>query len=124
MRSISGRRSLHDAQNAGELSEALETAVEMPAELPMGKVSVKVTAEGKLQDSMFVLTNSDTREVLKGQRTYSNEKTNPRIISLPDGIYDLEVKPLSMKGVDSKTISGLAIKEGEVVEKEVNFAYG
>jgi len=112
------------AQNAGELSEALETAVEMPPELPMGKLSVKVTAEGKLQDSMLVLTNTESGEELKGQRTYSSEKTNPRVISLPDGTYDLEVKPLGMKGVDSRTISGLEIKEGEVVEKEVNFGYG
>lgn len=112
------------AQNAGELSEALETAVEMPAELPMGKLSVKVTAEGKLQDSMLVLTNTESGEELKGQRTYSNENTNPRIISLPDGTYDLEVKPLGMKGVDSKTISGLEIKEGDLVEKEINFGYG
>jgi len=112
------------AQNAGELSEALETAVEMPAELPMGKLSVKVTAEGKLQDSMLILTNTESGEELKGQRTYSDEKTNPRIISIPDGTYNLEVKPLGMKGVQSKTLSGLEIKEGEVVEKEVNFGYG
>lgn len=112
------------AQNASELSEALETAVEMPAELPMGKLSVKVTAEGKLQDSVLVLTNTSTDEELKGQRTYTKPETNPRIISLPDGIYDLEVKPLGMKGVQNKTISTIEIKEGDVVEKEIDFGFG
>jgi len=112
------------AQNAGELSEALETAIEIPAELPVGKLSVKVTAEGKLQDSMLILTNTATGEDLKGQRTYSSDKTNPRVISLPDGTYDLEIKPMGMKGVDSQTISSIEIKEGEVVEKEVNFGFG
>ncbi len=112
------------AQNASELSEALETAVEIPAELPVGKLSVKVTAEGKLQDSMLILTNTNTGEVFKGQRTYSSSNTNPRVISLPDGIYDLEINPLGMKGVESRKISGIEVKEGDVVEKEVDFGFG
>ena len=112
------------AQNASELSEALETAVEIPAELPTGKLSVKVTAEGKLQDSFLKITNTNTGEELKGQRTYSKSNTNPRIVSLPDGIYDLEVSPIRMKGVESRKITGIEIKEGEVVEKEVDFGFG
>ena len=112
------------AQNADELTQALETAVEIPAELPMGKLSVKVTGEGKLQDAYLVLTNTTTGEELKAQRTYTKPNTNPRIISLPDGVYDLEVRPQGMKGVQNKTISGIEIKEGEVVEKEVNFGFG
>ena len=112
------------AQNANELTEALETAVDIPAELPSGKLSVKVTGEGKLQDAYLVLTNTQTAEELKGQRTYTKPNTNPRIISLPDGIYDLKVEPLGMKGVQSRTISAIEIKEGEVVEKEVDFGFG
>ncbi len=112
------------AQNASELSEALETAVEIPAELPVGKLSVKVTAEGKLQDSFLKLTNTNTGEELRGQRTYVSSETNPRIISLPDGVYDLEVSPIHMKGVESRKIAGIEIKEGEVVEKEVDFGFG
>jgi len=112
------------AKNAGELSEALEKAVDIPAELPTGKLSVKVTAGGNLQDSMLILTNSDTGEELKGQRTYSSSNTNPRVISLPDGTYDLEIRPLGMKGVDSRSISAIEIKQGEVAEKEVDFGFG
>jgi len=112
------------AQNASELSEALETAVEIPAELPVGKLSVKVTAEGKLQDSFLKLTNTNTGEELRGQRTYVSSETNPRIISLPNGVYDLEVSPIHMKGVESRKIAGIEIKEGEVVEKEVDFGFG
>ncbi len=112
------------AQNASELTEALETAVEIPAELPMGKLSVKVTGEGKLQDAYLVLTNTSTGEELKAQRTYTKPTTNPRIISLPDGVYDLEIRPQGMKGVQNKTLSGIEIKEGEVVEKEINFGFG
>ncbi len=112
------------ANNAYELSNALTSAVEMPADLPTGKLSVKVTAEGKLQDARLVLTNTVTEEKLKGQRTYSTPNTNPRIMSLPDGTYDLEVSPMGMKGVESRTISGIELKEGVVVEKEVDFSFG
>ena len=112
------------AQNASELTEALETAVDMPADLPTGKLSVKVTAEGKLKDSFIKLTNTGTDEQLKAQRTYASPETNPRIISLPDGIYDLEVSPIGMNGVKSHTIKGIEIKEGTVVEKEVDFSFG
>ena len=112
------------AQNADELTQALETAVEIPAELPMGKLSVKVTGEGKLQDAYLVLTNTTTGEELKAQRTYTKPNTNPRIISLPDGVYDLEVKPQGMQGVQNKTVAGIEIKEGEVVEKEIDFGFG
>jgi len=112
------------AKNASELTEALETAVDMPADLPTGKLSVKVTAEGKLKDSFIKLTNDETDEQLKAQRTYASPETNPRIISLPDGIYDLEVSPIGMKGVKGRTIKGIEIKEGTVVEKEVDFSFG
>jgi Ca-activated chloride channel homolog len=112
------------AQNASELTEALETAVDMHAELPIGKLSVKVTAEGKLKDSFIKLTNTQTDEQLKAQRTYASPETNPRIISLPYGIYDLEVSPIGMKGVKGRTIKGIEIKEDTVVEKEVDFSFG
>ncbi len=112
------------ANNSYELSNALTSAVEIPADLPTGKLSVKVTAEGKLQDARLVLTNTQTDEELKGQRTYSKPNTNPRIMSLPDGIYDLEVIPMGMKGVESRTISAIELKEGVVVEKEVDFSFG
>ena len=112
------------ADNASELSNALTSAVEMPADLPTGKLSVKVTAEGKLKDSILILTNAETGEELKGQRTYASSKTNPRILPLPDGIYDLEVRPMNMQGIKSREIKGIEIKEGTVVEKEVDFGFG
>ena len=112
------------AQNASELSEALETAVEIPVEPASGKLSVKVTAEGKLQDAVLVLTNTETGEELKGQRTYSKPETNPRVISLPDGTYDLKVSPVGMKGVKDKTIKGIEIVSGDTVNKEVAFGFG
>jgi len=72
----------------------------------------------------LILTNIETGEELKRQRTYSTSSTNPRIVSLPDGVYDLEVRPINMQGFDSQTITGIEIKEGTVFEKEVDFGFG
>lgn len=112
------------ARNADELSQALETAVDIPVTLPIGTLSVKVTAEGKLQDSQIIVTNISTGEELKPQRTYAKPETNPRMISLPDGMYKVEVKPLGMKGVKSRVISDIEILEGEQILQDVDFSFG
>lgn len=112
------------ADNAGELSAALETAVELPAELPTGILSVTVTAEGKLKDATVNVIDTNTGEVAGGGRTYTSEQTNPRIIPLQDGVYDVEIIPLGIKGAGKQVIKGIEIKEGETVEKTVDFGFG
>lgn len=112
------------ATNAGELSSALETAVELPADLPAGRLSVKVTAEGKLKDTTVNVIDTKTGEVIGTGRTYASKETNPRIIPLPDGVYDVEVIPLGIKGADKQIIKGVEIKQGETVEKTVDFGFG
>ncbi len=112
------------AANAGELSSALDAAVELPADLPAGRLSVKVTAEGKLKDTTVNVIDTKTGEVAGGGRTYTSEETNPRIIPLPDGMYDVEVIPLGIKGADKQVMKGVEIKQGETVEKTVDFGFG
>jgi hypothetical protein len=62
--------------------------------------------------------------VVGGGRTYKSKETNPRIIPLPDGVYDVEVIPLGIKGADKQIIKGVEIKQGETVEKTVDFGFG
>ena len=112
------------ATNAGELSSALEAAIELPADLPTGRLSVRVTAEGKLKDTTVNVIDTKTGEVVGGGRTYTSEETNPRIIPLPDGVYDVEVIPLGIKGAEKQILKGVEIKQGETVEKTVDFGFG
>ena len=112
------------ADNAEELSLALKSAVEIPADLPTGKLSVKVTAEGSLKDAIVIALNKETGEDAGGGRTYKSENTNPRILPLPDGTYTVVVKPLGIKGARDITFEDVVITEGETVEKIADFSFG
>lgn len=92
--------------------------------MPTGRLSVKVTAEGKLKDTTVNVIDTKTGEVAGGGRTYKSKETNPRIIPLPDGVYDVEVIPLGIKGADKQVLKGVEIKQGETVEKTVDFGFG
>lgn len=112
------------AENAGELSDALDTAVELPADSPAGRLSVKVTAEGKLRDSTVNVIDAGSGEKAAGGRTYESEETNPRIMPLPDGTYDIEVIPLGIKGAKKQVVRGVVIENGGLIEKAVDFSFG
>ncbi len=111
------------AENAAGLASALNQAVELPPDAETGRLSVKVTAEGGLRDSVVKVTDTRTGEE-QSARTYEAAETNPRIIPLPDGVYDVVVTPVGTKGGKAQTLTGVVIKEGETVEKTVDFSYG
>jgi len=112
------------AGNAGELSDALDTAVELPVDSPAGRLSVKVTADGKLRDSTVNVIDAGSGELAAGGRTYESEETNPRIMPLPDGTYDIEVIPLGIDGAKKQVIQGVVIENGGLIEKAVDFGFG
>lgn len=112
------------AENAGELSDALDTAVDLLVDSPAGRLSVKVTAEGKLRDSTVNVIDAGSGKKAAGGRTYESEETNPRIMPLPDGTYDIEVVPLRIKGAKKQIIRGVVIDNGRLIEKAVDFSFG
>ena len=112
------------AENADELSSALDEAVEMAAEdIPDGRLSVKAIADGKLHDAAVSISHSDTGEDAGGGRTYTSEDTNPRLIPLADGRYDVKVLAVGIKG-DITRMFEIEIVDGSVVEKVVDFSTG
>ncbi len=113
------------AETAGELGAALDRAVAMPAEVPGGRLSVKVIADGELADAAVHVTRSADGEEAGGGRTYTSPETNPRIIPLADGTYDVEVTAVGLRGDNQRTFAEVVIAEdGEMVEKVVDFTAG
>ncbi len=110
------------AENAGELGDALETAVAMPVDLPVGRLAVKAIADGELQDVAVNVTRPDGAQVA-GARTYTQEETNPSSIPLPDGKFDVRVKAVGLKG-DIERRFEVEIAAGSTVEKVVDFSTG
>ncbi len=111
------------AANAGELGDALETAVAMPVDLPVGRLAVKAIADGELQDVAITVRQAGTSKAVATARTYTTEGTNPSSIPLPDGTFDVRVKAIGLKG-DMERRFEVGIAQGSTVEKVVDFSTG
>ena len=110
------------AENAAELSDALEAAVALPVDAPIGRLAVKAIADGELQDVSIVVQGTDGEEVAVA-RTYRSADTNPSSIPLPDGKFDVRVLAVGLKG-DIERRFEVEIAEGSTVEKVVDFSTG
>ena len=111
------------AENADELSAALDQVVAMDAEVPPGRLSMKAIADGELQDAAVLVTNAETGEEMGGGRTYTNPDTNPRLIPLPDGKFDVKVQAVGFRGDVSRMYS-IEIVDGSLVEEVADFSTG
>lgn len=106
--------------NAEELATALEQTVK---EVPAGNafLSVKTTLEGKLKDaSVKVYKKGETKETVFG-RTYEKSETNPRVMQLPAGTYEVEIMPVAITGHPGIRFVDVDIKANDTVFKTVEF---
>ena len=111
------------AENADELSAALDTAVAMAPEVPPGRLSLKAIADGGLQDAAVSVTDAETGDDMGGGRTYTSPDTNPRLIPLPDGKFDVRVRAMGFKGDIQRTYT-IEIVDGGLVEEVADFSTG
>lgn len=111
------------ANNAGELADALEKTV---AEVPAGDalLSVKALLEGKLTDaSVRVLQKGNPKDIANG-RTYESPETNPRLLQIPAGTYDVIIEAVSIEGRPMHTFEDVVIKAKDTLVKVVSFDQG
>ena len=111
-----------DADDAGELGQALDAAIAMPVDAPAGRLVVHGVADGELQDVSIAVTDADGAAVASA-RTYERAETNPRSIPLVDGSYDVRVLAVGLKGKPERRFQ-VEIEAGGVVERTVDFSTG
>ena len=111
------------AENAAELSGAMETAVALPAETPTGRLVVGAKLNGELLDVAIQVFERSSRNKVGGGRTYRSPDTNPRQIPLADGEYDVTILALGLEGNLRKQF-GIEIRNGSTVEKQLDFSNG
>lgn len=111
------------AENADELSAALENAVALPVDLPAGRLSVKAVNNGELQDVAIHVSDAETGEDAGGARTYESEATNPSSIPLPDGKFEVLVRAVGIKG-DTERRFEIEVNEGSTIEKTIDYSTG
>jgi Ca-activated chloride channel family protein len=111
------------ADNADELGAALDAAVAMPADVPVGRLVVEAVADGELHDVAVAVTDSVSGKQVAGSRTYTTAGTNPRSIPLPDGRFDVKVTAVGLKG-DVVRRFAIEIAGGSTVDKRLDFSTG
>ncbi len=110
------------AENAAELSGALDRAVAMSADVPAGRLAVEGIRNGELHDVGIVVTDREG-EMVGGARTYASVDTNPSSIPLPDGVFDVKVQAIGVKG-DIVREFEIEIQDGSTVERTEDFSTG
>lgn len=111
------------ANNAEELSKALEKTVEQPP-TDGGYLSVKVTLDGKPVDAIVkVFKKGEPKEIVAG-RTYEGPKTNPRVMLLPVGAYDVQVDAIKIDGSPKQSFKDLIIKSKDTLTRVADFSQG
>ncbi|MCF8247988.1 MAG: VWA domain-containing protein [Saprospiraceae bacterium] len=111
------------ANNAEELTIALDNAVEEP-QTGGGYLSTKVTLDGQpLDASVRVFKKGEKKETAFG-RTYTGPLTNPRLLQLPAGQYEVAVMAITMDGGPTQRFSDLTITAEDTLHQSVDFAQG
>jgi Ca-activated chloride channel family protein len=110
------------AENADDLSEALEQTMAEAAPAGDATLSVKSVVDGKLHDAVVIVRAAAMKEI--GGRTYAAAETNPRTFALPAGTYDIIVRPMAVQGGAEIRFDKVVVEAGKVVEKLADFSTG
>lgn len=111
------------ANNASELAAALEQTVE---EVPVGNAyfSVRTTLEGKLKDATVKVFKKGGKNPVASGRTYERKETNPRVLPLAAGTYEIEIIPLGIESYPAIKLPGIVINANDTTFKEIEFEQG
>ena len=112
------------AEDADGLGSALDQAVGAEVSEYNNFISVKALADGKLADVVVKIVDTQTRKDVGGGRSYTDGSTNPRIVPLPVGTYDVIVRSINIDGSPTITFERVEVKEGETAEKVADFSAG
>ena len=111
------------ANNAGELAEALDQTV-VPPPAGGGYLSVEVTREGKLLDAAVRVFKKGEKKPFFSARTYEGKATNPRLLTLSPGTYDVEVMSVAMDGKPTQWLKDLVVPSNDTLVQSVDFSQG
>ncbi len=89
-----------------------------------GTMEILVTRNGALSDAVVVLFRSGTREIATQTRTYDQPSTNPVILKVLPGTYDLEIRSVEIEGKPQYRIEKEVVTGGAQITLARHFASG
>ncbi|MCP5093280.1 MAG: VWA domain-containing protein [Gammaproteobacteria bacterium] len=100
------------------------SSVEKTFNFSSGELSVLVTRNDELSDATVrVLSGGASKQIAAG-RTYVGATTNPRVLTVPAGTYDIEVKSVELKGDSKHRFEGVVVNGNERTELQHDYASG
>jgi len=111
------------AENADELAAAFERAV-APVDPSNAFFSIKAVANGALIDAHVNVFPAGARKEVAHGRTYTAASTNPRLLPVMAGEYDIEVRAINFKGEATQKFTRVKIALGDTLKKIVDFGVG
>lgn len=111
------------AENADELAAAFERAV-APVDPSNAFLSIKAVANNELIDVRVGVLQPGTRNEVAIGRTYTAASTNPRLLPVVAGEYDVEVRAINFKGEATQKFTRVKIAPGDTLKKLVDFGVG
>lgn len=97
---------------------------EITADYAAGKLSIKATRNGELEDCTVTAYRAGTKEQVAAGRTYTSDSSNPKVLDVSPGTYDVVVVSTSLRGAPQQRLDGLDVRAGETTAREVDFSGG
>ncbi len=113
-----------DASDKDQLANALEKTTEITVDVPKGRLSVLVKRNGVLVDGAIRVLKPGTNDDITGTRSYKSPETNPALINVPAGTYDVEVSVVGQRGIPVMKKESIVVNESEINEQIFDFTSG
>ena len=99
-------------------------AVERSFDFSSGEVAVLVTRNGALSDATVRVFANDTSTQIAAGRTYVAASSNPRVLTVPAGTYDIEVKSVEFKGDTMHRFEDVVVSGSNRTDVQHDYASG
>ncbi|MDA8019897.1 MAG: VWA domain-containing protein [Thermoanaerobaculia bacterium] len=98
--------------------------VERLADFRSGEISVRVTRNGELSDATVRVRRTDSGDQVTASRTYRRPQSNPDILTVTPGIYDVEIGSVEIAGKPTRVWNSVQVDSGERTELSHEFSSG
>lgn len=113
-----------DASDKAQLSDAIRQTSEITVDVPKGRLSVLVKRNGELVDGVIQVFEAGTDNQITGIRSYNRKETNPALINVPSGSYDLQVSVVGQRGIAPIKKMDILVTEDEINKQLFDFSSG
>jgi Ca-activated chloride channel family protein len=113
-----------DADDEIGLSEAIEASKELKVEDVATRLSVECIKDGQLVDALIEVFDSEKKDRITQVRSYTSVETNPALLGMPYGKYDIKISIIGEPGIPAAWMKGIEINVDTVRKERVDFTAG